>query len=563
VTWTVPWILTLLAVPAGLLAAAAGYFRWKARLSLTMGEGPVLVRLVDPIAGRFQRVKALLFLLALALIAVALAGPRWGQEFQQVRRRGVDVIIAVDVSASMLAEDVKPNRLTQAKRELGQLINGLEGDRVGVVAFAGAAFLQCPLTLDYSAARSLLDLVGPELIPRPGTSLAAAIQAALEAYPPNTAKNRALVLLTDGEDHGGALDAAVKRAAEAGVRIFPIGFGNPSGEIIPFRDENGNLLAYKKDAKGQTVVSKMDEAALRSLADKTEGAYFPATEGEIEVSKVLEAVNRLEKRELESRVYGVGRNHFRWPLAFALLLLVLDFFWPEVRGHFRRVAGDIAKFRGFGKSLWMGVALVLTLSSLGHALGRMPGSKELSPAAQERPGDPQAQFNLGHALYNEGSFAASAETFKKAAAARGRPGLSDGAVAAQNPVIKSAALYNAGTAMFRQGKLEDAVEEYKAALRLNPSDPDAKHNLEMAQRLLKQPSEKKPQDSKQKDSRGRDKQDPKEGQGQAEAAPQPKPGQMSKEDAERLLNAVAEQEKEARRKTRGGKPPENPAGADW
>jgi Ca-activated chloride channel family protein len=209
-------------------------------------------------------------------------------------------MIAVDVSASMLAEDVRPNRLTQAKRELGLVIDGLEGDLVGVVAFAGTAFLQCPLTLDYGAARTLLDLIGPDLIPTPGTSLADAMDTALGAFPAGSKKHRALVLLTDGEDHSGKLRDAEKRAVEEGVRVFPIGFGSAQGEAIPLRDASGALVGYKKDSAGQTVMSKRDDSALRSLAEKTGGTYFPATQGEVEVQRLLEAIGGMEKRSLES-----------------------------------------------------------------------------------------------------------------------------------------------------------------------------------------------------------------------------------------------------------------------
>jgi Ca-activated chloride channel family protein len=530
-SWVNPSGFFWMAVPLVALVLTVAYFRWKARILAQAGDPKLLVRLMDRRTGRQQGVKSLFLLLGLSLLVVALAGPQWGQEFQEVHRRGVDVMIAMDVSTSMLAEDVKPNRLTQAKRELSLLINRLEGDRVGLVAFAGTAFLQCPLTLDYGAARSLLDLLRPDLIPKPGTSLTAAIDTALAAFPSTSARHQALVLLTDGEDHSKQLDAAVDRAAAAGLRIFTIGFGNKDGEIIPIRDANGNVTGYKKNKEGETVLSKMDEPALQKIAAKTGGAYFPATQGEVEITKILGEIGRMEKKDLDSRVFGQGENHFRWPLALALFFILLEFLWPEVQKHWTRVFRDIRA----GRFLAGMVLIFLFMPQRSDALGRYPRSSELAPLIQKDPANPEPQFNLGQALYLEQSFAAAAEAFEKAAA-----GIA-------YPPTKSAALYNAGNAYYRQGKLEDAIEKYKEALRLVPSDPHAKHNLELAKKLDQKQKEQK-NEGKPKDDKGKD--------------PEPQPGQMSQEDAERLLEALAQQEKEAKEKADKQKP-EAVAGEDW
>lgn len=526
-SWTRAWALALLGVPALLLVLAVATFRWKSRVAAALGGPGVMARLHDPFTGRLQRVKALLSLLGMSFLILSLAGPRWGQEFQDVRRRGVDVLIAIDVSASMLAEDIPPNRLTQAKRELGLLIDGLQGDRVGVVAFAGRAFLQCPLTLDYGAARSLLELVGPDLIPKAGTSLADALDVAVGAFPPGSKKHRALVLLTDGEDHSGRLDDARGRAVEAGVAVFAIGFGSPTGEIIPLRDESGALKGYKKDKDGRTVASKMNAAALEKMARETRGAFFPASQGEVEVDRVLAAIQGMEKKDLESRVHGQGENHYLWPLAIAFLLLLLEFLWPETSGHFRRVAGDLRARR------WARTATLLVLWGAfpppSHALGRYPESRELADRALANPQDFAAQFELAHGLHNEKRFASAAEAFEKAAAL------------AADPVLKGAALYNAGNAHWGDQRIDDAIEKYKAALRENPADPDAKHNLELAQQKKKE--RKKPQDGDRK--------------------PEPREGRMSPEDAERLLQALTQRENEARHKANARPPQEPPAGNDW
>jgi Ca-activated chloride channel family protein len=328
--WTRPWALLLLLFPAGLFALYLAHFRWKDRLFRTLGDESILRRLTDPVTERHQRVKAAFALLASALLVAALAGPRWGRQFQEVHRRGSDVIVAVDVSLSMMAEDVKPNRLDRAKAELGLLIDELEGDRVGLVAFAGEAFLQCPLTLDYGAAKTLLDLIAPDLIPKPGTSLVAAIDTALGALPPARASgDAALVLLTDGEDHSGALPQALARAKAAGLRIFAVGIGTPQGEVIPLRDENGQITGYKKDKQGRTVASKLGEEDLRTLAAGTGGGYYRAVDGDISVDRIVADLRGLKKRELESRIYGRYEDRTVWPASLALVLLLLEFLWPE------------------------------------------------------------------------------------------------------------------------------------------------------------------------------------------------------------------------------------------
>jgi Ca-activated chloride channel family protein len=545
-----PWAFALLVFPAALAALWAAGFRWKERVYQTAGDPAVLKRLADPLAGRHQRVKALLQVLAAALFALALAGPRWGQSFQEVRRRGVDVIVAVDVSACMLAEDVPPNRLTQAKRELGLLINGLEGDRAGLVAFAGKAFLQCPLTLDYGAVRTLLDLVGPELIPAPGTSVGAAIEAACDAFERNEREHKALVILTDGEDHSGRLPGAVKRAQAEGVRIFAIGFGSPQGEIIPVRDDQGNLVEYKKDKQGQTVVSKLNEQDLLRMASATGGRYYRASQGEVEVERILADIRGMDKKNLDSRVYGQFEDRYRWPLAALLFLLLLEFLWPEVRGHWRRVLGDIR--RG---SILVLLALVLFPPAPAHAAGRTPEAERHRRLAEKDPLDPRIQYNLGASLYREGDYKSALEAFDRAH--NGAP----------DDSLKARSAYNAGNALFRQGRFGEAAEKYKQALRLNPQDQDAKHNLELARRMLAERREEDKKDAKSSEEKG----DPKPG---GEAQPGDKPGDdkaraappkdgMTREDAERLLQAVENQEKEARRKIKKDQPKSPAAGEDW
>jgi Ca-activated chloride channel family protein len=509
-----PWGLSggLLVVAVAL--AATAHFRWKARVRSAWIDEPLWRRLAGPTAGRHQGLKALMTVAGLTLLTVALAGPRWGVRLRETHRRGSDVIVAVDVSASMLAEDVKPDRLSQAKRELALVLDSLEGDRVGVVAFAGEAFLQCPLTLDTAAAKTLLDAIDPGLIPRPGTNLAAALDTAVKAFPEGPG-GKALALLTDGEDHSGVLEAAVRRAAAAEVRVFPIGFGSPDGEVIPVKDETGHVVDFKKDKTGKTVVSKLDEPALRAMATATGGAYARARDGDIDIRRLVEAVRGLPKRDLDSRQWK-SREDRAFPFAAAaLILFLLEFLWPEDPRRWRKALPF----------------LLLAIAPPAHALGRLPSSQawsrmeeRLARDSDEHPGDAQRALRWGNAAYRAGRFETAARAYGRAET--------------------DAGVYNSGNALTRQNKFAEALEKYKQALRRNPEDADARHNLEWVQKLLKQnPS-------------------PKDGKGdRAPATPEKKPGDLSPEDAERILQMAAEREKSARGKQPPAKP--QPVEQDW
>lgn len=322
-----------------LIPLLAGFFalvRHRRRVRLQRFAGHELLgRLVRSAGGERTVIRYVLFLLALTFIILAAARPMWGTRVNEVARRGVDVIIAMDTSLSMDAEDIKPSRLRKAKLEMTGLVDRLRGDRVGLVAFAGSAFVQCPLTLDHSAAKMFLDIMDTGLIPRPGTALSRAISTSVEAFRSRERKYKVLVLLTDGEDHEGDPVAAAQAAAEEGVVIHTVGIGSPAGEPIPMRDERGNITGYKKDRQGEVVTSRLDEEALRAVASTTGGLYVRATQGEVELDSLVAEISGMEKRELQSKLHAGLEERFQYPLALALLLLVSWLGIPDL-GHRRR-----------------------------------------------------------------------------------------------------------------------------------------------------------------------------------------------------------------------------------
>jgi Ca-activated chloride channel family protein len=251
---------------------------------------------------------------ALACFVVALAQPQCGERAEVVKRRGIDVVVALDASKSMLARDVPPSRLERARLELGDLLDALKGDRVAIVAFAGDAFIQCPLTSDYAAAKVFLRAVDPMTMPQGGTDLGAALLTAKRAFEQaeRGSKEKVVVLLSDGEDLEGDLDQGLDALKAVGARVYAVGIGGAAGEPIPIAGPNGEVAGYQKDESGRTVLSRLDRAGLARIAEATGGAYFEQPKG-VAVARVVDAIDRLEKTELASRVavrYGEAFQPF-------------------------------------------------------------------------------------------------------------------------------------------------------------------------------------------------------------------------------------------------------------
>ncbi|MBF0497592.1 MAG: VWA domain-containing protein [Deltaproteobacteria bacterium] len=277
---------------------------------------------------RRRVLKALMILAAASLMILALARPQWGSHWEEVRQKGVDLVACVDVSRSMLAQDVKPSRLERARRKLIDLLGILKGDRVGLVAFAGTAFLQCPLTLDYGAFQIFLGDLAPDLIPVPGTAVGQAIRTALKAFDLTSHTDRVIILITDGEDLAGdALDAA-KEAAKAKVKIFSIGIGQLEGAPIPA--EGGGFM---KDKKGDMIITRLDERTLEQLAQLTGGMYVRSVTGDLDLNQIyLEGIKKqTTASELKSNRREVNEDRFQWVLLPLLMLLILEGLFGEVK----------------------------------------------------------------------------------------------------------------------------------------------------------------------------------------------------------------------------------------
>ena len=280
-------------------------------------------RLTGEARGRRRFLKQALLLASVGFIVFALAGPRWGSHYQEVFQKGVDIMLVVDVSQSMLVEDVAPNRLERARREILDLLRVVRGDRVGLVAFSGAAFVECPLTLDYKAVEMFLNALRPDLIPVPGTDLGAAIEAAVSSFHAELETDRVVVLITDGEDNEGRGLEAARAAAEQGVKIFVFGIGETSGGPIPAPGGKGG---FRKDEKGEVVLSKLEERGLKQIASTTGGNYVPAVTGDLDLDVLyFEGIrSKTELQELKSGKIRVYEERFYIFTLGAFFLLLLE-----------------------------------------------------------------------------------------------------------------------------------------------------------------------------------------------------------------------------------------------
>ncbi len=525
---------------AGLIAGVALVWRYRrldARQRTELAKfasASLIAQLTASVSPTRRQLKRVLVIAGVACVAIALARPLIGFRWEEAIRNGLDVMFAVDTSKSMLAQDVKPDRLTRAKMAVEDLLGKMDGDRVGLVAFAGNSFLQCPLTLDYDAFRQSLDALDTKIIPRGGTDIAAAIRETEATFEGNGNNERILILLTDGEDlEGNALDAA-HAAAKSGLKIFTVGVGSPNGELIPATDETGGTQ-FTKDAFGQFVKSRLDETMLKQIAEATGAMYQPLGQQAQGLETIYsQGLAQFTRRELASRQQKVYLERFQWPLALGLLCLVLE---PliGIRRH-KRVMRPVAVMRPALAASWSRLARPATATTaivLLAAAGSVHASvgtaekafqqgdyakaeQEYRRAVEKAPGKPELQYNHGAAAYKAGGFDQAAESFGKA-------------MKTDDLALQQDNYYNLGNTQYRLGQKtepanvqatiqtwEQSVQSYEAALQLKPGDADAKYNRDFVKRKLeqlkKQEQQKQDQQQQNQDQQDQDKQNDQQNQ---------------------------------------------------
>ncbi len=552
INWGAPgylYCLFLVPVLAGLVLLL---YRMRQRQLIRVIEPGLLSRIGAGRRGGVAIVRVVLLLVAITLFVVALARPRWGEKLQLFKTRGMAVVVALDASKSMLAEDVKPSRLARAKAELAALFDELAGNAVGVVAFAGDAYALCPLTTDIEAAKMFLDIISPDLMPVPGTDFGRAIEVASGLFHSGAA-GRAIVLVTDGEDLGTRTEQAVQQATEMGIRIYPVAFATAEGAPIPERVEGG--VVYKKDKAGNVIISRMDERKLILIAQLSGGRFY-RVEG-FSGTRLAEELNRLEKEELGGGSFSGYVERYQGFLLAGLVLFFLALVLPE-----RRVGLRLPEWlRGIRKKVLggasPGVALVLFTIALlvgvaqadVGALMRAGNSRYRQGKFEEALGfyqraevlQPDAlkiHYNIGNTLYRLGRYEEALGELSLAAVDR-------------NPARRAQALYNTGNTFYRMGRLDEAINAYKMALLANPQDRQAKENLEFCLKK-KAEMEKQPDTTRQQMGGGGE-------QNRAQTQrPAPAGGGkqdkmttgMDREQAERILQAIESKEKQTQEKAR-------------
>ena len=505
-------------LPAGVIACLCLLWMWRrydARQHAALARlisAHLRVPLTRSVSIGRRRAQRGLLLAALALLFVALAGPLLGYRWELISRRGNEIIFAVDTSRSMSTPDVKPDRLTRAKLAIDDFTNNLDGDPVGLVAFAGSAFLVCPITLDYGAFHESLSAVDINTIPRGGTNITSAIRETQAALRRRPGSDKILILLTDGEDlEGDALVAAQTAARQDGLKIYTIGVGTPQGDLIPLPANQGS--GFVKDDAGAFVKSKLDEPALKAIAVATGGLYAPlGAQGQGFETIYKAGLAPMLKHDVASRRQKIYTERYQWPLAGSLGLLLSSLLIGNRRrvGARRRIpasaspsAADATRLAP-DAAVWGALLLLLSLLPAGAARASttsaadaykkgdfVTAEHDYAAAAQRDPKKPVLQFNAGTAAYRAGQYPQAAQAFQESIS---RAPSGD----AKRLADQEDAYYNLGNTLYRTGQITEqsspqqtlqtwtqAVKAYETALQLRPDDADSKFNRDFVKRKIK------------------------------------------------------------------------------
>lgn len=516
-------------------------------------------RLTGTVSSGKRRARFALLLSGFALTALALARPQLGFQWEESRRKGRDVLIAIDTSKSMLATDLLPNRLTRAKFAAQDLIERLQGDRVGLIAFAGSAFLQAPLTVDYGAVLEALKELDPDIIPQGGTDIAAALKTAEDAFGKGESENRAVILFTDGED----LEAAGEKVAAqlaAKARIFTVGIGSPEGALIPA--PGARASEFVKDSEGQIVKSRLDEERLRRIAEATGGFYVRLQNGRTEAEKIANSgLGKMSEKEIDAKLSRQPIERYQWPLGAGVLLLA----GAALLGERKRVAtGQVA-----AALLALSVCAPTDASAKNQGLedydrGNFQKAQEtFSEQLKRHPRSHALQYDLGSAAYKSGDLDKALAAFSQA-------------LTTSDPALRAKAQYNLANTLFRRGasqkeqepKLQEwnnALQHYEASLKTQPDNVDARYNRDLVRRLIeeaqKQPPQSDPSQSPKDQNKNKKKQQQNKDQKQgsnSSGAPEPENESQPNDPQDSSQKPPANEEKQDPAQDSQDAPPQPP-----
>jgi Ca-activated chloride channel family protein len=505
------WLWGLLMIPILITLFVRSEHRGLKRL-----QQFVSARLLPQLAGTVNRRRRILrfslLLLGLALAIASLAQPRWGYTFEDVKRKGLDLLIAVDTSRSMLSNDIQPNRLERVKLAIHDLIDQLQGDRVGLIAFAGRSFLQAPLTIDYDAVIEAVNDLDTKTIPEGGTNISSAITLATQSFGKSAMGNRALIIFTDGEElSGDAVKTAKAAAADAGVRIFTVGVGTPQGSLIPVTGDNGET-SFVKDINGQVVKSKLDDKRLHEVAEATGGFYLHLENGPRTMQQIQnEGLAKMQAAEMDVRLSRRPIERYEWPLGAALIALALSILIPErkrlrqrayvpahARNAVRSVKGGPVKAGGAAVAVMMLLCSSVFATAPGinaYQQGKFEDAyKEFQETLKSHPQSRAAdelQFDSGTAAYKLKDYNKALESFSQA-------------LLTPDTGLQTKGHYNLGNTLYQRGEMQkgddkklsdwtNALDHYEQTLKLDPQNKEAKDNYEYVKKKIDDLKNKKEQ----------------------------------------------------------------------
>ncbi|MEO7306097.1 MAG: VWA domain-containing protein [Ferruginibacter sp.] len=537
----IDYLIVLAAVPL-LLILYFFVLYWKKRTIKKIGDANLVKEMIKNYSPQKFALKFVLALTAFILCGFALANLRSPKGVEKVNRNGIDIIIALDVSKSMLAQDIKPNRLERAKQALSKLIDKLGNDRVGIVVFAGRAYLQMPLTGDHGAAKMYLASASTDIVPTQGTVISDALKMCYTAFNSKEKKYKAVILISDGEDHDeGALKMAGQMADE-GIVINTVGIGSPEGSTI--LDELTNQ--DKKDINGNVVITRLNEEELKKIAEKGNGTYQLFANTDELVNNLDSQLGNMDQRTVTEDSLVNYENYFPYFLMLALIFLVIELFVSE------RKRTGFTKLNATKKMALISILLIgsCLLPIESHAQDEKALIKKgneayekkeydkaiinYQQATEKAPANSTAQYNMGNALYKNKKTDEAVQAYENA--------LSN----AISNADKAKAFYNKGVVLQNNKKLAECIEAYKNALKLDPQDEDARQNLQRALQQQKEQQKKDDKDKKEEkkpkdDKKKKEKEKPKEEEQKQQ--PKPQPSKLTKQDAEEKLKALLQQEK--------------------
>lgn len=525
------------------------------------GNPELLAELMPEVSPKRQHLKFWLLFGAIAMVIIVMAGPQFGSKLETVKRQGVEIMVCLDVSNSMLAEDVSPDRLSKAKQMLSKLTDGFSDDKVGLIVFAGDAFTQLPITSDYVSAKMFLSSINPSMVSTQGTAIGAAINLAVRSFTPSETSDKAVILITDGENHEDDAVKAAAAAAEKGIHVNIVGMGDPKGSPIPVDGSNN----YMKDKEGNVVITKLNEEMCQEIAAAGQGTYVRADNTNSALRALQKEIDKMNKSELDSKVYSEYDERFQTFAWIALILLLVEFMTLDRKNRvFRKVklfsllflfcTGSLFAQKAERKHVREGNKLYET-EKFTEAEIAYRKSLEVNPRSSE------GTYNLGNALYKQKKFPEAAEQYQLVA------GQGEKMVETPEGKARLAEIYhNVGNIGMQNKEYAKSVEAYKQSLRLNPKDDETRYNLALAQKLLQdqqnqqnedqnqdQNEDKKEdqdkQDQQQQNQDQQQQQDDKKQDKTQEEQPQQQE-QMSKDNAQQMLDAFLQDEKDTQEKVK-------------